>query len=119
MTDETRTLRPACASCEVEKSERICGTPDGKAGKGCPTVLREEVLADAMREYEDPGTREFARQASIQEGECYANRGPVPYIAQPSKTRMEEVCDFAHKMGYKRLGLVFCGGLTAEADVWV
>lgn len=115
MTDKTESLHPMCASCDVERNQRICSTPDGTAGKGCPTVLREEVLQEAMQEYEDTGTREFARQASIQEGECYANRGPKPYIAQPSKTRMQEVCEFAHKMGYRRLGLVFCAGLIQEA----
>ena len=115
MTAGTGTLHPACASCDVERGQRICSTPDGTAGKGCPTVLRKEVLADANREYEDPETREFARQASIQEGQCYANRGPTPYVSQPYKTRIQEVCEFAHKMGYRRLGMVFCAGLTAEA----
>jgi len=115
VTEKPDTLYPTCASCDVDKSLRICATPDGTAGKGCPTVLRKEVLAEANREYEDPETREFARQASIQEGQCYANRGPTPYVSQPYKTRIQEVCEFAHKMGYRRLGMVFCAGLTAEA----
>ena len=115
MTADTGALHPACASCDVERGHRICVNPDGTAGKGCPTVLRDEVLAEAGREYAAPGTREFARQASIQEAECYANRGEKPYVMQPSKTRMQEVCEFAHKMRYRRLGLVFCAGLVAEA----
>ena len=115
MTGDTDTLYPTCASCNVERSLRICTNADGTAGRGCPTVLRHEVLAEASREYEDPATREFARQASIQEAECYANRGPTPYVSQPYKTRIQEVCEFAHKMGYRRLGMVFCAGLISEA----
>jgi len=115
MTGDTDTLHPTCASCDVEKIQRICAAADGTAGKGCPTVLRKNVLAETNREYEDAETREFARQASIQEGECYANRGPTPYVSQPSKTRIQEVCEFAHKMKYRRLGMVFCAGLIQEA----
>lgn len=36
---------------------------------------------------------------------------------QPTKTRMVEICEFAEKMGYKRLGLAFCLGLVKEAAV--
>ena len=38
-----------------------------------------------------------------------------PYIMQPSKTRIVEICEFAKKMGYERLGLAFCMGLAKEA----
>ncbi len=72
-------------------------------------------MIEALKEYENPGTREFARQASIQEGECYANRHQRPYVLQPTKTRIVEICEFAQKMGYKRLGLAFCIGLVQEA----
>jgi uncharacterized metal-binding protein len=33
---------------------------------------------------------------------------------QPSKTRVVEICEFAGKMGYKRLGIAFCIGLAKE-----
>lgn len=58
---------------------------------------------------------EFARQASIQEAENYANRHERPYIMQPTKTRMVEICEFAKRMGFKRLGFAFCVGLKQEA----
>jgi len=71
---------------------------------------------EANKEYEGSEVREFARQASIQEAEGYANRHQRPYIKQPNKTRMEEIYEFAKKMGYKRLGLAFCLGLVKEAS---
>jgi uncharacterized metal-binding protein len=107
----------SCASCNVETNQKLCIRVDGKAGKGCPTLTRKEVVKDAEKEYEKPEVREFARQASIQEGEGYANRHQRPYIRQPSKPRIVEVCEFAKKMGYERLGLAFCVGLTREAEL--
>ena len=80
-------------------------------------MVGKETLAEAQREYEDPQIREFARQASIQEGECYANRQQRPYVMQPTKTRIVEIGEFAQKMGYKRLGLAFCIGLRKEARI--
>jgi uncharacterized metal-binding protein len=108
---------PNCASCELETLDRICMSSEGSASKGCPTVTRQQTLEEANQEYLIPETREFARQASIQEGECYANRHQRPYVMQPTKTRIQEVWEFALKMGYKRLGLAFCIGLAKEADI--
>ena len=34
---------------------------------------------------------------------------------QPTKTRLVEICEFAERMGYRRLGLAFCIGLAGEA----
>jgi uncharacterized metal-binding protein len=90
---------------------------DGVGSRGCPTITRKDVLEEANQEYEAAGVREFARQASRQEAECYANRHERPYVMQPTKTRIVEICEFAKKMGYKRLGLAFCIGLAREAEV--
>jgi len=89
----------------------------GKPAQGCPTFSRKKVLEEANKEYEASDVREFARQASIQEAECYANRHERPYVMQPAKTRMVEICEFAKRMGYARLGLAFCLGLAREAAV--
>ncbi|MBW2615702.1 MAG: DUF1847 domain-containing protein [Deltaproteobacteria bacterium] len=106
---------PSCAACDLEVAGRICMSAEGTGSKGCPTLTRREVLIEANKEYEDPEIREFARQASIQEAECYANRHQHPYVMQPTKTRIVDICEFAKKMGYKRLGLAFCIGLANEA----
>ena len=78
----------------------------------------EKKLADqAKKKYQPAGIGEFARQASIQEGECYAGRDQRPYVMHPTKPRIQEICEFARKMGYTRLGLVFCVGLYREAAI--
>jgi uncharacterized metal-binding protein len=115
MKKAKKTGDPQCASCSLQRSEKICVTAKGKGSKACPTVTRPEVLSDANTQYDIPEIREFARNASIQEAQCYANRHERPYIKQPTKTRIVEICEFAEKMGYKRLGLAFCLGLTEEA----
>jgi uncharacterized metal-binding protein len=103
-----------CASCGFSPKEKFCMNPAGKPGKNCPTLSKKKLVATAQKKY-DAEVKEFARQASIQEGECYAGREKKPYVMHPTKPRMLEVCEFARKMGYTRLGLAFCVGLSKEA----
>lgn len=117
MDEKRKRSLVSCASCQLEINKRICMVEGGKGSKGCPTLTRPRVLKEANEEYDLPEIREFARQASIQEAECYANRHQRPYVPQPSKTRIIEICEFAKKMGYQRLGLAFCIGLTKEASL--
>ena len=108
---------PACAECGVPLDDRVCRNKEGKGGKSCPTLVQKDIIEQANREYEDPAVMEFARNASKQEAEGYADRNREPYVLQPSKTRVVEICEFAEKMGYKRLGLAFCVGLAREAAI--
>jgi len=66
-----------------------------------------------VAEYDKPEVREFARQASVQEFEGYMN---LPEGSTPRNPRIEEVVQFAKKMGYKKLGVAFCLGLRGEAE---
>ena len=109
--------QPECASCNITEGERACMNPEGKGGKGCPTLGKKASTQKAKGEYRKKDVAEFARQASIQEGECYVDRNKKPYVMHPVKPRMVEICEFAHKMGYTKLGLAFCGGLAKEAAV--
>lgn len=104
---------PRCAVCAV--SNRACTAEDGKGPAFCPTENRREIVEKANREYLKPDVREFARMASIQEGQCYANRHIKPYVSHPVKPRVQEICEFAKKMGFRRLGIAFCEGLFKEA----
>jgi uncharacterized metal-binding protein len=108
---------PQCAECSLPVRERICLSPDGKASKGCPTLGNRKLLERARKEYQKKGITEFARQASIQEGECYLNREKKPFMMHPGKPRIQEICEFASKMKYTRLGIISCVGLSREAAV--
>ena len=72
-------------------------------------------MRNANNEYTKSDILRFAREASVQEGECYINRHIKPYIFHPVKPRVQETCEFAQKMGYKKLGVAFCIGLHKEA----
>lgn len=111
-----RKKQPSCAECTLQNNERICMNPDGKPSSGCPTLMKK-IVEDSKKEYKKRDIRKFAKFASIQEAECYANREKKPYIMHPVKPRIQEICEFAKKMGYKKLGLVFCVGLKREAEI--
>jgi uncharacterized metal-binding protein len=107
---------PQCALCNIK--DKICTREDGHGPDACPTIHLEDVIKASLTEYARPSVREFARYATIQEGECYANRGlSEPYVLHPVKTRLQETIEFANKMRFKRLGVAFCGGLREEARI--
>jgi uncharacterized metal-binding protein len=102
----------------VDWSERACRKPGGKGPENCPTLKEREVVRKAVSVFEEnPDFREFARQASIQEGEGYGSREEGYAKVRPIKPRIVEIVEFAKRMGYSRLGLVFCVGLRKEAAV--
>lgn len=108
---------PQCARCPYDWSERYCRTGKGKAPKDCPS-LRMHALIGAARETTLSETlREFARQASLQEAACYGGREAGYGAVHPLKPRIVEIVEFARRMGFRRLGLVFCVGLRQEAAV--
>ncbi len=108
---------PACARCSAKLAVRICQKENGKAPPVCPTINHTRALENALKELKKPDVMEFARQASIQEAEGYADRNRGYEYVKPSKPRIVETMEFAHKMKYKRLGFVFCIGLRKEAKV--
>ena len=100
-----------CAKCP----KVVCNSQQFDQGPpNCPTKAMSEVIEQAVAEYDKPEVREFARQASIQEFECYMK---LPEGRTPRHPRVEETAQFAKKMGYKKLGVAFCVGLRKETEV--
>jgi uncharacterized metal-binding protein len=108
---------PNCALCPIPASDRLCKHEGGRSPLFCPTLTKGKLLARCLEEYEKPELREFARQSSIQEGEGYGDRELGYGRVKPMKPRILEVIEFARRMNYGRLGLVFCVGLRNEAKV--
>jgi uncharacterized metal-binding protein len=107
---------PRCAECKIEKT--ICRHEDGNGPAYCPTINLGEVVENSLSEYDKPDIKAFAVNATIQEGEGYVNKEKDnPHVRYAIKPRIQETIEFAHKMGYKRLGLAFCGGLQHEAKI--
>ena len=108
---------PGCARCPIEPQDRLCQKEDGKSPKYCPSRKNEEAINKSQLELKKPDILEFARQASIQEGEGYGNKELGYDRVKPIKPRIIETIEFAHKMRFQRLGFVFCIGLRNEAKV--
>jgi uncharacterized metal-binding protein len=108
---------PNCARCPFKMPVRVCRNEDGEAPSSCPTINKTALLERCLKEYENVELFEFAKQASIQEAEGYVDRDQGYAHVRPIKPRIVEIIEFAHRMDYKRLGLVFCVGLREEAKV--
>jgi uncharacterized metal-binding protein len=115
LSDKEKTMaeKTECAKC----TKVVCTSKAFLKGPpNCPTKTQKETIQKALAKYDDPETREFARQASIQEFEGYMN---LPEGRTPRYPRVEEVAQFARKMGYKKLGVAFCVGLMDETKTLV
>lgn len=111
-------LHPECALCPYDWSERYCRKKGGKAPANCPSVRHKALSRRSMEELQkDPAVMEFARQASLQETAGYAGREKGYAHLKPAKPRIQEIVEFARRMGYERIGLAFCIGLRKEAEV--
>lgn len=114
----SKVLDPNCAKCPTKVCQPAIKAdetpPLDKAPNFCPMINMPDVLQKAMTEYDRPEVREFARQASLQEFECYEQ---TPEGRRTKNPRILELIEFSRKCGYKKLGLAFCGGLSTEAKV--
>lgn len=72
----------------------------------CPSTRYMEEIREVSRRLIEGGLGEVARVSSVVEGVNYCR-----------KTRVEEIMDFARRLGLKKLGIAFCVGLRKEAAV--
>lgn len=110
-------IAPQCATCPYEWRERACHHPGGKGPANCPTLHYRQLAENTVSILQDTNLLEFARQASIQEAEGYGGRELGYEAVRPIKPRLVEVMEFAGRMHFKRLALVFCIGLRNEASI--
>jgi len=86
-------MKADCASCK----HHACYT----RGANCTGADAGEALASYTEE-----EREIMKAAAYVEATFYGNI-----------TRLQEIAEFARSMGYKRLGMAFCVGLSSEAEI--
>ena len=79
-----------CSNCENKECYQ---------GKDCTNIKQEVVTS-----YKDKQNRKILKVSTEIEGRYYMKL-----------TRSEELIEFSKRMGYKRLGVVFCIGLSQEA----
>jgi uncharacterized metal-binding protein len=105
-----------CAKCK----RPVCNSRVPEEGPAnCPGKLKHEVIRKATEKCFSPEFRDFALKASIQEGSGYMKLPHSPNSPSPVKSRLEETMEFAMRMGYRRLGVAYCGGVQFEASLLV
>ena len=91
----------SCIDCAVTN----CNKMDKQYPDFCLTThMDEEVLEDAMKCYEEDGNRCSMIAAAEVECDHYCQY-----------TRIEEIMEYARKMGFKKLGIATCVGLIQES----
>jgi len=96
-------LELRCALCGV----RACTEPPNtkRLPAFCPMPVQSEQLAAVERQYlEDADLRKFACESARTESAGYCKA-----------TRIQEVMDFARRIGATKLGIAHCVGLVDEA----
>ncbi|MBR2483275.1 MAG: DUF1847 domain-containing protein [Oscillospiraceae bacterium] len=91
----------SCIDCAVTN----CNLQDKAYPDFCLTThMNEEVLADAMKLYEEDENRRSMIAAGEIEHDFYGQF-----------TRVEEIMAYAKKMGFQKIGIATCVGLIAES----
>ncbi len=88
-----------CAVCK----DKACRVNDvEKMPSNCPTLC-ESIVEESKELYSSEDNHKMANCSALVESEGYCQ-----------DTRIEEIMNFANKMGYKNLGIAFCVGLKEE-----
>lgn len=97
---------PACAYCPP--TVRACRQGESaERGPGfCPTKVDSETQAEARSLYDDPEVRKISRESALVESEGYCKW-----------TRVEEIVQFAKRMGYRKIGIANCISFVDHAYV--
>jgi uncharacterized metal-binding protein len=97
---------PACAYCPP--TVRACRQGESaERGPGfCPTKVDPEVQASARKCYDEPETRKVSQESAVVESQGYGKW-----------TRVEEIVQFAKRMGYRRIGIANCISFVDHAHV--
>ncbi|MCP4539910.1 MAG: DUF1847 domain-containing protein [Chloroflexi bacterium] len=100
-----KNMTQGCAVCRVQA---CCGEPGSQTYPTfCPMSQESQALVEARAAYDEPETRELALVAARTEA--------AGYCKEP---RVEEIINFARRLGISRLGIACCVGLLREARLF-
>ncbi|MDP6876187.1 MAG: DUF1847 domain-containing protein [Alphaproteobacteria bacterium] len=88
---------PGCAYCPENVRACRVGETDERGPGFCPTKVMADELDAAVALYDDPEVLKVAQVSGRIEAEGYCQW-----------TRVEEICQFAKKMGFKKVGIATC-----------
>ena len=91
-----------CANCNIHACREA--EPENMP-KNCP-IRNKELVEEVKEEYGKPEINRFFVTSSVLEHDGYCQW-----------PRLKETVEFCKRMGYKKVGLAFCIGLSKEARV--
>lgn len=97
---------PACAYCPPDVRACRQGESETRGPGFCPTRVDPEVQVSARLQYAESETRKISRESALVESEGYCRW-----------TRVEEIVQFAKRMGFKRIGIANCISFVDHAHV--
>ena len=98
---------PGCAYCPPNVRACRHGESEQKGPGFCPSKMDQDGIDAAWEEYAgDPFAMKVARVSALVESEGYCKW-----------TRVEEICQFAKKMEFKRIGIATCISFVDLAHV--
>lgn len=94
----------SCADC----ARPLCNSDRTDYSEFCLTKnMDPEFLEEVTKRYEDPENLKFMQTAASVEFDGYCEW-----------PRAREICEFAKRMGYKKIGIATCVGLLKEAGTF-
>ena len=96
---------PSCAYCPENVRACRVGESDDRGPGFCPTKVDPEGIGDAAGEYDVEEIRHISQVSAVVESEGYCKW-----------TRVEEIVEFAKKMGFKKLGIATCISFVDQAN---
>ena len=97
---------PSCAYCP--ETVRACrdGETEERGPGFCPTKVDGDGIADATGKYDDAEIRRIAQVSGVVEAVGYCKW-----------TRVQEICEFAKRMGFRKVGIATCISFVDQAKV--
>ena len=97
---------PACAYCP--DTVRACRVGESaERGPGyCPTRVDPDGINDSAGKYDDAEVRRISQVSAVVEAAGYCKW-----------TRVQEICEFAKRMGFKKIGIATCISFVDHAKV--
>ncbi len=104
-TEDDKYTDPGCAYCPPTVRACIQGEDEERGPGFCPSNTNPDGQDVARALYDDPFVRRVSQEAARVESEGYCKW-----------SRVEEVCQFAKKMGFKKIGIATCIGFVDYAN---
>jgi len=105
-------ITPQCVKCVAQ----YCAKESLKREhlpKFCPMIQKADIIKIALEKYKNEKIRQLYVNTTIIEGQAYEIVRGRRISVRP---RLLEIIKLSKLMGWKRLGVAFCGGLTNEAS---